>query len=541
PHTAKFETMLKSIAPGDPATAIEVLALREYTEAEMNTLLTPQSVRLASREEDSEPLPWGGWYVRPHVRKVVPVHKDNGMLYAIGGFLVAGLGALALWVIGSTLSSDGEENGSGLQVAGDTSPIAATDVDGASGVLPPARNAPDLENCALNADGSITGAPCRLTANIAPLIDPETGELPGSSILSTLAGADDLESCIVSLGGAIENTPCKLSARYVPPAITVPDEVKPPCTSEEDGSILNVPCTLEGEFRAPLPERVEVEVPVEREPEPLCAVNADGSISDTPCMLARDLDAPEPERVEVLVPADAPVPDACIVGSDGAIFNAPCLVASPVSGIEPERIEVPGDTVVQVEELPTCRGLIAGREIEEGCKLEEDVQLAYLPCNEDMSNAPCTLERQPTRFAAGDEVTSRPSGTTDRSTGSPSVAAARPARGDFPPRPLNMPESLEPCEEVINAPCRFTVERAGLDTLTEIAESYYGNTQAWCRIYRANENTFGTRNRPRRSSDPNCIFMSDVFDLPPANADNRYSLRGCPPAQPNNRCGAPAD
>ncbi|MEL6569520.1 MAG: toll/interleukin-1 receptor domain-containing protein [Pseudomonadota bacterium] len=536
PHTAKFETMLKSIAPGDPATAIEVLGLADYSEAEINTLLSPQSVRVASRTEDEKPLPFGAWYVRPHVRKIEPVHKDNGMLYAVGGFLVAGLGALALWIMGSTLSTPAEPSiladaapASGPASTG-TTPVS--DPMAVDSLLPPARNAAALENCALNTDGSITGAPCRLSTNIAPLIGPDANT-DGVDPIAT-AAAERLDACIVSLGGAIENAPCRLNARYVPPAIPVPDAVKPPCIAETDGSILNVPCTLEGAFEAPEPERIEVEVPVEPEPAKLCAVNADGSIDDAPCMLASALAAPEPQRVEIPVPADAPAPESCIIGLTGEVSNAPCLLTRNLEAPEPERIEVPGETVV--ESLPTCEGLTAGSEIREGCKLDRNVQLAYRACNSDTSNAPCTVSTPLTRFAAGDEP--GPSGGPDTSR-APVTSVAAPRRGDFPPRPLNMPDTLEPCEEVITVPCRFSVEKAGLDTLTEIAESFYGNTQAWCRIYRANEGTFGTRNQARRGSDPNCIFMSDVFDLPPGNADNRYSLQSCPPAQPTNRCLGP--
>jgi hypothetical protein len=540
-HTARFETMLKSVAPGDPATAIEVLALNDYGEAEINTLLTPQSVRLASRSEDREPQPWGGWYVRPHVRKIAPVHKDNGLLYAIGGFLVAGLGALALWVMGSTLTA-GDSSTQTASVDGSGTP-GGTPASGTAllpdtDALPPPRNAQAPQNCSLNADGSITGAPCTLTANIAPLIDPDGDSAEGSIPASV---PEELEACIVSLGGAIENAPCRLNARYVPPAIPVPDAIKPPCISQADGAIENTPCTLEGPLSPPEPERVEVEVPVEADLPPLCARNEDGSVSGAPCVLASDLSAPEPERIEVRVPADVPAPEPCLVGEGSEIANAPCLLSSPLAAIEAERIEVPGETIVETEELPTCRGLIAGREVEEGCKLDEAVRLAYLPCNEDLSNYPCTLDRAARRLAAGEETPASPGPQTVPDRAGPVASSTVPRRGDFPPRPLDMPETLRPCEEAINTPCRFTVANAGLDTLTQIAESYYGNTQAWCRVYRANEGTFGNRNEPRRGSDPNCIFLSDVLDLPPANPDNRYSLRGCPPAQLANQCGAPFD
>ncbi|MEM1149603.1 MAG: toll/interleukin-1 receptor domain-containing protein [Pseudomonadota bacterium] len=533
PQTARFETLIKSIAPGDPATAIEVLGLAEYSEAQINTLMSPQSVRVASKTEDAKPPAWGAWYVRPHVRKVTPVHKDNGMLYAVCGFLVAGLGALALWVMGSTLS---EPSAGSTTLADNTPGIEASSPStetGGTNLLPPARNA-SLNECALNSDGSITGAPCRLAANIAPLIGPDAE--PGALQPNTLVDAPAMDACIVSLGGAIDNAPCRLNARYVPPVLPIPDTVKPPCVSEADGSILNVPCTMEGTFIAPEPERIEVEVPVEADPAPLCILNDDGSIDDAPCVLASGLPAPEPQRIEVAVPSDAPDMESCIVSSNGAISNAPCLLANRVEAPEPERIEVPGETIVQVEELPACTGLSPGSAVERGCRLDQTVQLAFRPCRGDTSNAPCTVAEPLTRFAAGDE----PGPTGGPDTSRPPVARSSvPRRGDFPPRPLDMPETLEPCEDTINVPCRFTVANAGLDTLTEIAESYYGNTQAWCRIYRANEDTFGSRNETRRGSDPNCIFMSDVLDLPPRNSDNRYSLRNCPPAQPNNRCLAP--
>ncbi|MEM9738406.1 MAG: toll/interleukin-1 receptor domain-containing protein [Pseudomonadota bacterium] len=539
PHTAKFETLVKSIAPGDPATAIEVLGLAAYSEAEINTLVSPQSVRIASKKEDEKPLPWGAWFVRPQVRKVEAVQKDNGMVYALGGFLVAGLGALALWVMGSTINAPLEDRTSGPLITAGTDPSESADGTNGDSLLPPARNAATLENCALNSDGSITGAPCRLSANIAPLLGPDavgpaTGIQPASGDVEPT-----LDACIVSLGGAIENAPCRLNARYVPPSLPVPDVINPPCISEPDGSIQSVPCTLEGVFEAPAPEQIEVEVPVEPEPIQLCAVNTDGSIDDTPCTLVSALPAPEPDRIEVLVPADAPEREACIVSASGAIENAPCLLSSPVDAPAPERIEVPGERVVEVEDLPVCTGLVAGREVEEGCKLDEPIRLAYETCNSDTSNAPCTIMQPRTRFASDDEFNA-PAPVAGLDTSRPATASVLPRRGDFPPRPLNMPANLEPCEDVINVPCRFTVEKAGLDTLTEIAEVYYGNTQAWCRIYRANQNTFGSRNRSRQGSNPNCIFMSDVFDLPDRNADNRYSLRECPPPQTSNFCGPPA-
>ncbi|MEM1106197.1 MAG: toll/interleukin-1 receptor domain-containing protein [Pseudomonadota bacterium] len=525
-HTAQFETMVKSIAPGDPATAVEVLALNEYTEAEINTLLTPQSVRLANRTEDAEPTPWGGWYVRPFTRKITPAQKENGLAYALAGFLAAGLGALALWVMGSTLSSGPGREPIASTQAEPSLIEARADVAGSAAALPPARNADAQPNCALNSDGSISGAPCTLTTNVAPLIGPDApdGQVAPVELPPTL------EACIVSLGGGIENAPCRLNARYVPPSLTPPQASRLPCVPDADGTIRNTPCLLEGNLDPPPAERVEIEVPADL-PEP-CAI-ADGAVVEAPCLMASAVAealAGQAERAAEAADtrAQEASAEACTV-ENGAVTNAPCLLIAEVGA----RLAGEG-AASAADAAPTCRGLFAGSEIEEGCRLDEDVRLAYLPCNADLSNYPCTLSEAPRRFAAsGDPApTSRPRGEADVG---PGILALAPA-----PDPIDMPANLQPCEDAIVAPCQFTVSNAGLDTLTQIAQSFYGKSEAWCRIYRANAATFGTRNRPRRSADPNCIFMSDVLDLPPPTANDRYSLAGCPPAQRVNACGPPA-
>ena len=102
-----------------------------------------------------------------------------------------------------------------------------------------------------------------------------------------------------------------------------------------------------------------------------------------------------------------------------------------------------------------------------------------------------------------------------------------------------MPDTLEPCNGSETAPCRLTVRTSGLLSLSGIAQSYYGDKDAWCVIYRANQETFGLRNQTRVAGDPNCIFQSDVFDLPSPTEDGEYSLEGCPEARTRNRCFSP--
>ncbi|MCI4645488.1 MAG: toll/interleukin-1 receptor domain-containing protein [Hyphomonadaceae bacterium] len=478
PHSTEFEAMLKSIAPGDPATALEVLLLSGYSEAEINTLISPQRARIAD-PSGTRPS-WGAWQVRPHVRKLAPVHKDNGAIYAAGGFVAAALGAAALWFMGSTLSAGSAGSAGTATTPADS---GAQDTAETTSNLSPATARPDIQptplpDCTLNSDGSITGAECRLTTDIAPRpVEPvETDSADTAEPVPSLRG------CIIRLDGSIQNTPCRLAAPY---AISDRDEDElAECVVTDEGAITEVPCRLIGSFEAPDP--VEVEVPAETPPERLCITNPDGSITDVPCMMA-----------------------------------------SPTSA--PERIEVPGETIVEMEELPVCDTDAAGARLSPGCKLDEEINLAHAICDEDYSNLPCTLTTAPTRLTSDD--TARPA--TSQTTSTP----AEPA----PMTPIEMPDTLEPCEDAIVAPCQLTVSKAGLFTLSEIAQSFYGDREAWCMVYRANKPTFGSRNETRVSDDPNCIFASDVLDLPETQESSAYNLNGCPPAKQRNRCFVPIE
>ena len=455
PHSASFEAMLKSIAPGDPATAIEVLLLSGYKEAEINTLISPQRVKIA--DPAGERPEWGAWYVRPHVRKAASMHKDNGALYAAGGFLAAALGAAALWFIGSTMTAGRTE----FTSAG-TSPVTTDTGEsnlqpastGNSGTAPAAETttpepAEALPPCTVNEDGSITGADSRLRADIAP---PPSAPPSGDGVESS--------------------------------ALPASSETLITCELGEDGTITDVPCQLNTAFA--LPDPVEVEVPASTPPTKLCITNGDGSITDVPCMVASAVDAPEPER-----------------------------------------IEIPGETVVEVEELPECDTSRPGARLEAGCKLGEAVSLRLAVCNEDYSNTPCTLATAPTRLTSG--TAPEPVATT---------ASAAPPAGETP---IDMPDTLEACNGEKSAPCRLTVKTSGHLSLSGIAQTYYGDRNAWCMIYRANQETFGQRNQTRVAGDPNCIFQSDVFDLPSPTEDGTYSTEGCPAARTHNRCFSPIE
>lgn len=487
PHSAGFDSMLKSVAPGDPATALEVLLLSGYSEAEINTLISPQRAKIA--DTSGERPAWGAWHVRPHVRKLAPLHKDNGALYALGGFVVAALGAAMLWFIGSTLSAGssqapGNAVSPGIDTAASNPTVQPSRATPAQPEADPVSQPEELPVCTLNSDGSITGAECRLTADIAPRPRPAAPptEPVGEPAMS------DLDGCIIRLDGSIRNTPCRLAAPY-----TIPD-------SGED--------TAE------------------------CVVNPDGSITDVPCRLIGTFQAPEP--VEVEVPAEAVPPKLCIRNPDGSITDVPCMVASPTSAPEPERIEVPAEPII--EDLPVCDTPQPGEEIAPGCKIGTAFQRAHATCDENYANLPCTLTRAPIRLASDD---ASPAATLR--TGNNGTSETVPNRPQPPLTPIDMPENLDPCEEAIVAPCQFTVSNAGLFTLSEIAQSFYGDREAWCMVYRANQRTFGTRNQPRVADDPNCIFSSDVLDLPRPQDTDAYNLRGCPPAKQVNRCLAPIE
>lgn len=490
PHTAAFEAFVRSIAPGDPATAIEVLGINRYDEATMNALIAPQTVRIAPMGDGLEEPPYGSWYLDPPKRKIVAAHKDNGALYAIGGFLMAALAGATIWLLGSTLGEPGAGN------AGTPASISAN-ASGPAGLNTRAAGTDTgqdaaMATCTIGQDGAITGAPCRLDANIAPALP----ELTGTDMPAQPADAvPNLQTCFITRSGTIENTPCRLSAPYAPPEAFAGIDAPPACNIAEDGAISRVPCTL-----------------------------------------VESLAAPEPQIIE----GEAPQLPACTVGDDGAITGAPCRMVASLPAPEPVVIEREGEVRTVVEALEACARPGPGGEVAPGCRLDRAVETAHATCNSDLTNLPCTLRDIPRRVTAALESDTSVGGPrTDVPPARPSGSAAIAPPVSLPP--IEMPANLRPCEESLRAPCRFTVANAGLNTLTEIAETYYGNRNGWCRIYRANERTFGARNRPRRGADPNCIFMSDVLDLPAPTPDNSYVTRGCPAPQPQNRCGAPRE
>lgn len=464
PHTVEFEATLRALSPGDPATAIEVLLQRDYTEGEINTLISPQKVKVATRE--GGPQPWGAWLLQPQIRKTVPAHKDNGLLYAAAGFVAAVLAGGSLLLLGNALGGDAAVN------------TAATGNNGSgSSIARPASAG--LASCDVTSSGTISNAPCRLQTNLA---------LPQAS------GAADagLADCRFDDNGALTEAPCKVSDR----AALLP----PPRGARPTGTDI-----------APLDA---------------CVPGPDGAISATPCRLDAPIEAAEPN-----------LPPTCEVSEDGSVSTAPCLLSQALTAQAPQIVEVPGERVVETEQLDPCAVPSPGGEIAPGCRLAQTVRLAPRTCNENYTNLPCVLNEEPRRITAAQDNPA----TGGPDTSLPPEETTRPVRATPPANldPVRVPENLEPCEQAIRAPCRLTVSKTGLNTLTEIAEVFYGNRNAWCQIYRANQSTFGGRNEPRRGSDPNCIFLSDVLDLPEPNDSNRYSTAGCPPAQSRNQCGPP--
>ncbi|MEO0465574.1 MAG: TIR domain-containing protein [Pseudomonadota bacterium] len=456
PHTPQFEAVLKSVAIGDPATAIEILGISGYSEAEINTLIAPQVVELA--DPAAPPPPWGAWRIVPQIVKVQAAPDDN-LLFAAAGFVAAALGAGILWLMASMFGGD-EATPPPIITTGTSTIQPASTSSGSTQI--DAR----LDACSVETDGAITNAPCRVETNLLAPLNPGTAPTT-------------LVPCDVGPDGAITNTPCAMNARYTPPP---PDPTRfsdliETCQVAEDGAVANAPCALN---------------------EPLTAPTN-----------------PEPDLASLI--------DTCDVADDGAITNAPCRVITPIAAPEPRtvEVEVPGETVVErVYEQVTvddCAPARAGQTVPADCRLTRDITLAYPPCNAGFSNIPCTATQEPRRITSAIDTTPPPV--------------------DLPP--IRVPADLEPCEVARAAPCRVTVAKTGLDTLTQIAEHYYGNADGYCRIFRANEDLFGTRQNPKRTGDPNCIYLDDVISVPGPPSNGRFTPAACPSAQATNLCSAP--
>lgn len=456
PHSTQFEAVMKSVAVGDPATAIEILGISNYSEAEINTLIAPQSVELA--DPTQPPPPWGAWRIVPQIVKVEEEDHSDNWLYAAAGFVAAALGAGILWLLASMLGG-----------SADTASVAA-ELQPASGnglVQPASAAATELNTCIIAPDGAISNTPCRVVENIAPIgfPTPEPGQSP-------------LVPCDVASDGAITNTPCAMNSRYSPPP---PDPTR-------------------------FADLMET-----------CQVAEDGAIANAPCALNAPVEAVRPEPVNI-----ADLIDTCDVADDGAIANAPCRLVSPLTAPEPVTVEVPGETVVErvVEQvtIEDCVPARAGQTMAADCRLTREVTLAHPPCNETFSNLPCTASVEPRRITS---------------------AVVEPARRVVDLPPISVPDDLEPCEIAKRAPCRVTIAKTGLDTLTQLAEHYYGSANGYCRIFRANEDLFGTRIDPKRPGDPNCVYINDVISIPGPPTNGRFETAACPPARATNLCLAP--
>lgn len=459
PKTKEFEAVLKSVAVGDPATAIEVLAGSGYAEADINDLIAPQSVAMANPSEDRPN--WGAWRIVPQIVQVEKAPNDNG-LFAAAGFIAAALAGGILWLLMSTLGNTGDDRTSVVASNGQSvQPASATNINGAPST--------QLRACSVAPDGAINNVPCQVVESVAP-VDIAPIEFGSEATI---------QACDIESDGSIINTPCAMRVRYTPPP---PDPTR-------------------------FSDLMET-----------CQVGTDGAIENAPCALNSPVEAIEPEPVDI-----ASLIDTCEVGGDGAIANAPCRLISPLAAPEPRtvEVEVPGETVVErvVEKaaIDDCAFPRAGAALSGDCRLTREITVAHRTCNDTFSNVPCTATSEPRRIT--------------------SAAAPAPSFIDLPP--ISVSDDIEPCELTRTAPCRVTIAKTGLDTLTELANHYYGNANGYCRIFRANEEVFGTRADPKRPGDPNCIYVEDVLNIPGPPSNGRFETRACPPTRATNLCLKP--
>ena len=363
------------------------------------------------------------------------------------------------------------------------------------------------------------------------LATPQTAAPAGTVIQASLP------TCSVADDGSISGGECRLTVD-VPPrqAATIPPPVDEPtlatCQIRADGGVGGVPCRLDQVITPPPPAQREAAAD---QPATLtaCSVTPDGRILGAPCRL----------EAAYTPPATARIP-ACTRMDNGAITNVPCRIAVPMPPLENFTQPEPVQPETVAEPLPACPPIRPGQTIRGECRLLRPIVVAHARCDSDLGNVPCSLMETP-QIAAATVPTPVPA--PEPSTPPPSTPAPQPIRAeptpppapvlDLPPIPV--PDNLEPCEVRKLAPCRLTIAKTGLGSLSEIAESYYGSVRAYCRIFRANPNVFGTRSDPRTPSNPNCIYLEDVLDLPAFPDDMQFPTDGCPAPQQQNVCVRP--
>lgn len=332
-----------------------------------------------------------------------------------------------------------------------------------------------LPVCSIAEDGSIEGGNCRLTVDVPPRTAAQPASPPEPGL--------QLAACEIASDGAIDAIPCRLEQAVTP---------RPPASDE--GAPDGGDDTLDA-----------------------CTIAESGAIGSAPCRLEADYTPPE----------GAPLP-ACTRLDNGAVTNVPCRVNVPMPPMAPAAADPAPRTVSDA--LPACPPARPGETLRADCRLLRPIVVAHARCDSDLSNVPCALMEAPQLASA---IRPPPSGA---SAPEPDPAPREPLP-ELPPIPV--PDELEPCETRKRVPCRLTVANTGLGSLTEIAESYYGSVRGYCRIFRANPDVFGTRNDPRTPSNPNCIFLEDVLDLPGFPEDMVFSTTGCPRPQPRNECVRP--
>lgn len=277
----------------------------------------------------------------------------------------------------------------------------------------------------------------------------------------------------------------------------------------------------------------------EREPLPLCQWNRAGEFEDTPCRMA----GPLPEWLALPRPPEAGDPSGaledCERGADGRVMNTPCTLrdAAALSLQEAqEGSETDEAAEAEPERPPEGAPEDAPEDPQDTASADEPVardDTAVTGAERNAQTRPETVPPSPSQKPAREPQTSPEP---------PATAPAAPARprpqqpAASPPEPIEMPADLDPCEARREVPCRLTVSKTGLWTLSEIAAFYYGTPRAWCRIYRANPAVFAGRGS-KRGGDEACISLDDVIDLPPPTDSGSYSLNGCPArANPSMRC-----
>ncbi len=249
---------------------------------------------------------------------------------------------------------------------------------------------------------------------------------------------------------------------------------------------------------------------------PVCRPGETGRLEKLPCRMPRPL----PQGFDHLAADD------CRATTQGRAIATPCRMPEDADTQSPANLPPPpsGDaekaaqTAQEGESEPQSEpsGDISGP--------VNTVDISPPPANSPMQSrqTPPLLTPQPA-----------PETRASASTGEPSIDGDTPA-AQVAPADIEMPDTLVPCETRRDVPCRLTISRTGLWTLSEIAEFYYGTPRAWCRIYRVNSAVFAGRSE--NAGKEACISLDDTLDLPPRPEDGTYSTNGCPPANPTSRC-----